>query len=347
MFRNIYDAGCAGAMLFAWIDEWFKKNWLVIEFEGPLDRKPYWYNVQDAEENYGLIGMLPGADGPNIVIDGKPDDWQKVPSYQQNDQLQMKLLADEGWLHIGLFYDPAELGPRFLIGIDSYALELGDHRWPLEADLRSEAGLEFVVEFDADRAELRVDNAYDLFTHRYARPYRSRDNHDGVFLQPQTESNRQRIGRDGTVYPPHRQRIGALHRGTMDRSDPAFDSRSEWQRGAGMIEARIPWGLLHVTDPSSHQVVHDPEPLGDGVGRRATDGFRVMLVALDPAANVHATLPAAQQQVVPAAPLFTWPGWQQPTYHSYRKPGFERVQRALAELPASPKMPPISSGDSP
>ena len=64
LLRDVHQAGCAGAVLFAWIDEWFKKNWLVIEFEEPLERKPLWYNALDAEENYGLIGYRPGRERP-------------------------------------------------------------------------------------------------------------------------------------------------------------------------------------------------------------------------------------------------------------------------------------------
>ena len=343
MFRNVFDSGCAGGMLFAFIDEWFKKNWLVIEFEEPLERNPYWYNPQDAEQNYGLIGAHPGESGPNILIDGKPDDWKSVPVYQQHQHLTLKLLADEGWLHIGIEASTNESLQNILLGIDSYDPLLGDHRLPEDLGLRSEAGLEFVVRVQGDQAALKVDNAYDLFTHRYARPYRSLNNEDGLFVMPRTESNRERVGRDGTLYPPHRQEIGGLRRGTQNRADPAFDSGAEWQRGEGFVEMRIPWGLLHVTDPSSHQVVHDPTPLGDGVGRRTTDGFRVLLVTLDAEAQPTATLPLASQQVVPLPPLFTWAGWDQPRYHTYRKPSFDIVKRSLAALPDQPQMPPASA----
>ena len=33
--REIREAGAAGWILFAWLDEWFKKNWIVIEYEIP------------------------------------------------------------------------------------------------------------------------------------------------------------------------------------------------------------------------------------------------------------------------------------------------------------------------
>ena len=55
--REIRESGAAGAGLFAIIDEWFKKNWLVIDFEQPAERNRLWLNALDAEQNYGVLAM--------------------------------------------------------------------------------------------------------------------------------------------------------------------------------------------------------------------------------------------------------------------------------------------------
>ena len=60
--REIREAGLAGGILFAWIDEWFKHNWVVIDLEAPLERTRLWHNAMDAEQNYGLLGQYAGTD---------------------------------------------------------------------------------------------------------------------------------------------------------------------------------------------------------------------------------------------------------------------------------------------
>ncbi len=364
LLRNISESGCAGAVLFAWIDEWFKKNWLVIEFEEPLDRKPKWYNYQDAEENYGLVGYRPGTKGPSVSIDGEPSDWKSVPDYLAGNGLSMKLAADEGWLNVGVFWDKTRLFDGLMVGIDTHDRNRGDHRLPFGLAAGSEAGLEFAILFQGGKAAVFADESYDLFANSDRKPYRSVPNADGRFVMPMTESNRWRIGRDGTIYQPRRQEIGWLREGTQDRASKDFDSAAEWKRGDGFLEARIPWGLLNVSDPSSRAIVSAPEGLPmSREGVPATDGFRLALVgyrgdafagkaafassvpaaATAAAAAASAPSTAAANALLPAGlpaialpPLFTWKTWEEPTWHSFKKEAYYIYKDALAKIRPEP-----------
>ena len=81
LLEDIADTGCAGSILFALFDEWFKVNWLVQRVEQPRDRDPLWHNLLDPEENYGLIAFDPP---PAIRIDGETGDWAGVKPYAKS-----------------------------------------------------------------------------------------------------------------------------------------------------------------------------------------------------------------------------------------------------------------------
>lgn len=343
--RNIYDAGFAGSVTFAWIDEWFKKTWQVAPIELPLERKPLWFNPMSAEENYGIIGHRPGTAGPNILIDGKLGDWEKVPSYQSDGNIELKLLADEGWLHAAVFWKGARPDwerERFVLGLDTLDPALGNHQLPFGVPLRSEGGMEFAVDLSGNGCEVYVDAPYDYSPHRRRRPIRTIAHEDGPWTQMQTETNRLRVGRDGTIFPFRQYDIGTLKEGTQDRQDPAFDSNAEWKEGEGFLEVRIPWSLIQVTDPSSLHVLQDPpEPVRDSdYGMSKTAGIRACLVRLSQPEwgkfRATAVLPGTEKGQIVTPPLFTWAPWQQPKWHAYRKLAFDALKQALESLPDVP-----------
>src|SRR5258708_29705964 len=49
--RDIYASGAAGAGLFALIDDWFKKKWIVSDFGDPPERKRPCLNPPHPPEN--------------------------------------------------------------------------------------------------------------------------------------------------------------------------------------------------------------------------------------------------------------------------------------------------------
>jgi hypothetical protein len=124
-------------------------------------------------------------------------------------------------------------------------------------------------------------------------------------------TNRPRIGRDGTTYP------AIAH----DRSELLFARRQEttladWYADSltGTIEVRIPWGMLHVLDPSSRMVLRGNALTGRVAGL-PTDGFRFVVQTFDPAdpSRPGDRLPRGDP---PAAfgdvALWRWPMWEEP-----------------------------------
>ncbi|MWV45114.1 hypothetical protein GRF59_15930 [Paenibacillus sp. HJL G12] len=290
--QDIYDEGYAGAILFMWQDEWFKKTWNTMPFEIPADRRAYWINVLTNEKMFGVLGMLPGKE-KQITIDGKLNDWDglaqnevkhwqgKVPGIQD-----MRITHDEGYLYLGIRLDK-DFDPKtskLYIGADTIA---GGNE-PSAAQLpgkKLEGGApEALIEIGKDKeSQVEIASDYDFHARLYGK--------EGYWMLPETTKEQEtpfhpwKLAISLQMNPPDTRfahpfidkTIGTLKRGTTDRSKAQFDSLTSWQYSGNVIEMRIPWMLLGFSDPSSLQVI-DYSPLKE---RRAfstvkTDGIRLI-----------------------------------------------------------------------
>jgi len=350
--RDIHAAGAAGAVLFAVIDEWFKKNWVVIDFEVPLERNRLWLNPLDAEQNYGILAMRPGRAEDAIVIDGDGGDWSErgrtplppargeaLPAALRLDGLRIH--SDEAYVYLRLDVGAIDWSRgRWVIGIDTQDRSLGALRLP-RTRLRCSVGLEFALDLvGPEGSQLLVDREYDLYrtvalrgsepqltVQVYNRPWR-RTRHDELRWDTlRVETNRIRVGRDGAVYPAiSHERNRLLH------ARQSETSLADWYADPATrtIEVRLPWGMLHVLDPSSRMVLGG---MGRGRGPKAvpTDGFRLVVASYDPAR------PGARGAVVGCGrggdPIpFTWETWEAPSWHQERKPLFEAMREVFDTL---------------
>ena len=357
--RDIHASGAAGAVLFAIIDEWFKKNWVVIDFENPLERNRLWLNPLDAEQNYGILAMRPGLKDSGVVIDGKGDDWAENTTRWRARANQdpaspltirsFRASSDEAYVYLRLDVGTLDwTRARYLIGIDTYRRDLGSRRLPHTGTL-CPTGLEFAVDLTGpSSSQVLVDQPYNLYrtvpvrgsdpplsVQVYNRPWQSVAHDDLRWDSLMVETNRLRIGRDGTVYPPrHYSRNRLLFARQRD------NSLADWYAdpAGGLIEIRLPWGMLHVLDPSSGVVLHgmDGDKMPAGV---RTEGFRFVLQSYRPDGSAGMTIGCADG----GDPLpWTWTRWEEPTWHQERKPLFAAMQavfRALGGPPPSPAGP--------
>ena len=197
LLEDIENAGCAGSLLFALFDEWFKVNWLVWKTEQPRERDPLWHNLLDPEEGYGLIAFDPPS---RIRVDGEVTDWRGIapharapgagaraaaatvatsaegvrpgrPEPKRAGAPMLRALyvtSDAARLYLRLDVDPSALRGRakaFGVALDVLDPRRGASRLPAPLDASWSRGAEYVLLLDPGRhsgsrqprAELFID----------------------------------------------------------------------------------------------------------------------------------------------------------------------------------------------
>jgi hypothetical protein len=340
---EIRESGAAGAIVFAWLDEWFKHNWVTIDLEVPRDHGPRWLNVEDAEQQYGLLGVYAG-DGSGPRLGGDPAAWRALPLVQRGEGplRALRLGHDEAHVFVAIEADSSlDLSRHDLaVALDVVRPDLGQRRLP--GGLRSEVGFEFLLELgDTARAALRVLPEYNPFAGREAledgdergrfhrRPVRPVVRDDGRWDSLLVIVNRARYGRDGTLFPARLHDRGRMRYGTQVESSLAD---WHWDRSAGLVTVRIPWALLNVTDPSTRRVAFEFAREGE-FGAVVTEGFHAGVLLLDEGGTRLDALPAAGGGRWRAGEFtaWRWPEWTEPRFHWRLKPAFESLRQLWSE----------------
>jgi hypothetical protein len=362
--REIRESGAAGGILFAWLDEWFKRNWAVMDYEIPPENNRLWHNVMDPEQHYGVLGLYAGDAGTSPVLGGDPSRWRalrrlapgstkeaRVPSPATGESRggdgrgptrrlgALRAGNDEAYVYLAVElprWDPD--ATDLLLALDTYRADLGQRALPGRV-LTSEAGFEFLAVFrDTSDAELRVTPDYnpyagaeamvegDNFSRFARRPVTTVPRDDGRFDSLFVFTNRTRYTRDGRVIPARGYNRGRLRFGAA-----AASTLADWyyDRTAGLLEVRLAWGLLNVSDPSSATVLFEAEAASDRIGTAASDGFRIGLVLLGPDGRVADALPEpgpGGRWLARDLPAWRWAPWTEPRWHQRLKPVYDTLR---------------------
>jgi tetratricopeptide (TPR) repeat protein len=318
LYNELIEAGSAGGIMFAWLDEWFKKNWLTYRLERPAERRPMWHSVMDAEQNYGVIAAEP----LNPIRLGRAQSiWASKPVLTQTDGLRVKTSIDQEYVHV-LIETPLKESDQLELMIDTHPNAGVAVTWA------APYLPEFRIRLGAKSGHLDIVKGYSPFAefNDYGVAYRdfftkaspklildASAQTDQAWEPWLTQTNRRRIGRNNVEYPAQYWDEGNLRQGT----DPIAGRNTtvDYQWTSSGVQLRLPWTLLMVTDPSSRSIY-------DGL-RKDSD---LTLQIKDLGLNVRVA-----NRVAPAA-RFSWPTWEEPTYQLRKKPAFEAL-RSLWALP--------------
>jgi hypothetical protein len=248
--KTIYKTDCAGGLLFEWIDEWWKRSWIVDELTFPRSRYPIKHDIMSPEQNFGLIAFNPGD--PDWTM------WKSAAGNGEIKEVSAAMNAEFFFIKI-VFLNSLQKDQEIVIGFDTYRDDLGESVLPdgVKSSRRCELALTLKI---AAEAQLYVTQAYDLFGiwHKLSSDYQLYHSTatDGESWNPVKWVNSgYHESDDGKyVFPDEIFEAGKLRIRTADQTSTSLDAAVV---DGNTIHVRIPWTLLQFTDASSLAVMND------------------------------------------------------------------------------------------
>ncbi len=327
--QEIRAGGCAGGVLFEWMDEWWRRGAPLTDLDAPAERAPLWHNAMDPAQHQGVLAMDAGAEGASAL-----SLLGHAAAGRTGAPLALGAGCDPAYVYLAV----ALAGPRgrafpwdslgVTVAFDTYRADRGQQTLPGRL-VGGDIGFEFVAKFAGPaNAGLRVTPDYDPRRDAHE-PGSGGD--DGPARAPIVT-----VSRDDGRFDPLRVVIGGapVDRGRLRRGTLRQSTLADWtyDRAAGLLEIRLPWTLLNVTDPSSGSVLyHDHQ--GAEPGTAAGDGFRIGVITWRKGAVPRplAALPGLRPGRRWSAADFTtwrWTAWEEPEYHERLKPAYEALKAA-------------------
>lgn len=348
LYRTIISENYAGGLIFTWQDEWFKRTWNTMDVDDP-NQRPFWDNVQTSEQHFGLMSFDPGAK-QSIAVDGDSTDWQKAgikPIYQRdglssNSGLkgldQVFVTSDEAYLYLRLdFSKPINWSKRnALVFIDTIKSQ-GNTK--VGNKLQLSEGADFAIQLSGKTtSRVLVDQHYDAFLYQYGHqlgmipePKSASLNDQGVFDPIRLALNKPlTIPTQNQTIPFSSYETGKLIYGNANPNDPSYNSLADFDlsQNKKTVELRIPWALLNVKDPSTHEVMGNmwKDGLTSSAKTSSLDlGFYTYQPAGMASDNLLQSVPSGGGTVSKFY-SYQWPEWSTPAYHERLKQSYTIIQ---------------------
>src|SRR5579884_1035721 len=303
--EDIRRAGYAGGMIFEWLDEWWKHNWIAVDFEIPFDRKPLWHNDLDPEQSYGLMKFVPAK--PRLWEDlwtvgdlSRTADQSASPE-QTGKIIRVQTSWDPSALYVNLTTNfrsgqqPDWSRVRYFVTLNTCGHPCGSGTVAAAGNVKVKEGANFLVSIAGPvQTKLLIAQSYN--------PYR-RDllgknsdittiiippnlgtgfDQEVSFEQQVVETNRRIYGENGAVYPSVEYSRSTLHYGDFSLNSSDYDSLGQFyfDSSTSTMRLRLSWGLLLALDPSEGLVYSGTDDRGKPVGEISRE-IRIAVVSAD------------------------------------------------------------------
>ncbi len=318
MFQDIRETGYAGALLFIWQDEWFKRTWNTMEYNNE-ERRPFWCDVQTCEQHFGLMEFVSVENGPTPVIDGRAEEWtDNELMLECENGAKVYAKTDSTYFYLMVKDENADFdGPGNQLYFDISPAHGGEvfQGMPLSR------AADFILSINGkDETRILVHEFSDIYHYLFGEqdPFvseaiaASEDKFVPIYL---ILDRAMYLPYSDKTIPVQRRETGLLRYGISDKESSSYDSLADFCYKGGVFEARIPWQLLGFRDPSRKEIQGDFAETGE-LGGVFIDEIAIGLVT-----------PDGDQ----GSAAFTWNNWEYAETEERLRESYYIIRNYLAE----------------
>ncbi len=306
MLDDIIESGCAGACVFIWQDEWFKRTWNTMDYTDS-EVRPYWCDVQTSEQFFGLLSFDPG-EKPVCIVDGNTNEWEGEQPLLVSGDTKLYVKSDEAYVYLLVCgkNDEIRIAMDTIKGQGNAEYHGADFALDLKGTKESRVMVHpyYDVNYWLYTTGLYADNNILEVQEGYAVP----ENH--TFAPINLMLNRPMMLSDGTLVETEQIETGKLRHGIADPESKEFDSRADFCINGDVTEIRLPWLLLNISKPNVKMCIADLYA-NDEITYQAMDDITFSIN------NVSGS--------------YSWDEWELPTYRERLKKSYYILQDYLSK----------------
>ncbi|MBK5241556.1 family 2 glycosyl transferase [Clostridium sp.] len=262
MLKDIYEEGYAGALVFSFQDEWFKRTWNTMDLDLP-NRRSYWNNQQTNEQHFGLLAFDSGESESASYVDGDILEWEGSVPISENNGTQLYMKSDEAYVYFMAKSSKADFNvDKLVIPIDTVQNQ-GNLSYN---GMNFNKAADFIISINGKgKSQILVDPYYDSFQYIYGeklneipqvKEYDMKNS--GVFVPMYLCVSREiYLPQDKVKLPFTKYETGKLQFGNGNPESSDYNSLADFTIKGNIVEIRIPWQLLNVMDPSTKMIMDD------------------------------------------------------------------------------------------
>lgn len=263
-YNDIKSAGCSGAIIFTWQDEWFKRTWNTMDAVN-LSKTPFWSDYQTSEQYFGLLSFDPGNEKSICYVDGNISEWNKEDEVIKNEDTSISMKYDEKFLYFLVHKNNFNEQTKLYIPIDT--TQKSGSTYCENNGLKFERETDFLICIEGkENSRMLVQKRYEILR---AIKLEVTDNENPYFDIPDSNSSEfrpiklmLRVRRSETLDTNNDDMLaetyetGKLTYGNANPEAEDFNSLADFCINGDYIEIKLPWGLLNFSNPSE-MMIHD------------------------------------------------------------------------------------------